>query len=148
VRLWKCGVINQNCQQEVWLDQEDAALLKEGEEVTLMDWGNAIIKACSCPVGRDIRGCLFIPPPPSRPLEVTENFILTPASLGLHISFATSQKEKKHTTWPDVKFSPHTHLQKGECMSVSHWTQLPGLFTQEAAGIGQNCILEVADVSR
>lgn len=30
--------------QEIWLDQADASLLKEGEEVTLMDWGNAIIE--------------------------------------------------------------------------------------------------------
>ena len=30
--------------QEVWLDQEDVQLLKEGEEVTLMDWGNAIVQ--------------------------------------------------------------------------------------------------------
>ena len=30
--------------QQVWLDQEDVQLLKEGEEVTLMDWGNAIVK--------------------------------------------------------------------------------------------------------
>ena len=30
--------------QEVWLDQEDALLLTEGEEVTLMDWGNAVIQ--------------------------------------------------------------------------------------------------------
>lgn len=30
--------------QLIWLDQEDAALLHEGEEVTLMEWGNAIIR--------------------------------------------------------------------------------------------------------
>ena len=30
--------------QDIWLDQEDAALLKENEEVTLMEWGNAIVK--------------------------------------------------------------------------------------------------------
>ena len=30
--------------QEVWLEQEDAAAVSEGEEVTLMDWGNAIIR--------------------------------------------------------------------------------------------------------
>jgi hypothetical protein len=28
----------------VWLDQADGQVLTEGEEVTLMDWGNAIIK--------------------------------------------------------------------------------------------------------
>jgi glutamyl-tRNA synthetase len=28
----------------VWLDQADGQEVKEGEEVTLMDWGNAIIK--------------------------------------------------------------------------------------------------------
>ena len=27
----------------IWVDQEDAAAMTEGEEVTLMDWGNAII---------------------------------------------------------------------------------------------------------
>lgn len=30
--------------QRIWMDQEDAALLQEGEEVTLMEWGNAIVK--------------------------------------------------------------------------------------------------------
>lgn len=30
--------------QDVWLDQEDAQVLKEGEEVTLMDWGNAVVQ--------------------------------------------------------------------------------------------------------
>jgi hypothetical protein len=29
---------------QVWLDQADGQVLTEGEEVTLMDWGNAIIK--------------------------------------------------------------------------------------------------------
>jgi len=28
----------------VWLEQADAAALVEGQEVTLMDWGNALIK--------------------------------------------------------------------------------------------------------
>jgi glutamyl-tRNA synthetase len=28
----------------VWLDQADSQVVSEGEEVTLMDWGNAIIK--------------------------------------------------------------------------------------------------------
>ena len=28
----------------VWLDYADASLISEGEEVTLMDWGNAIVK--------------------------------------------------------------------------------------------------------
>jgi glutamyl-tRNA synthetase len=30
--------------KEIWLDGADAAAVSEGEEVTLMDWGNAIIK--------------------------------------------------------------------------------------------------------
>lgn len=30
--------------QDIWLDQEDVQLLKEGEEVTLMDWGNAFVQ--------------------------------------------------------------------------------------------------------
>ena len=30
--------------QAVWLEQEDAQLLHDGEEVTLMDWGNAIVE--------------------------------------------------------------------------------------------------------
>ncbi len=33
--------------QELWLDAEDVQLLKEGEEVTLMDWGNAIVQTIS-----------------------------------------------------------------------------------------------------
>ena len=32
------------CGQEVWLEQEDAQAISEGEEVTLMDWGNAIVQ--------------------------------------------------------------------------------------------------------
>jgi glutamyl-tRNA synthetase len=31
----------------VWLDQADAQQIKEGEEVTLMDWGNAVVKVRS-----------------------------------------------------------------------------------------------------
>ena len=30
--------------QALWLDQADAQAVAEGEEVTLMDWGNAIIR--------------------------------------------------------------------------------------------------------
>jgi glutamyl-tRNA synthetase len=30
--------------QVLWLDQADALAVSEGEEVTLMDWGNAIIR--------------------------------------------------------------------------------------------------------
>ncbi len=30
--------------QVLWLDQADARAVAEGEEVTLMDWGNAIIR--------------------------------------------------------------------------------------------------------
>lgn len=30
--------------QDVWLEQADSALLTENEEVTLMDWGNAIVR--------------------------------------------------------------------------------------------------------
>ena len=33
-----------NFLQEILLETQDAELLHEGEEVTLMDWGNAIIK--------------------------------------------------------------------------------------------------------
>ena len=29
--------------QIVWLEQEDAKVIRQGEEVTLMDWGNAIL---------------------------------------------------------------------------------------------------------
>lgn len=43
--------------QEVWLDQEDVGLVKEGEEVTLMDWGNAIVQTISrSPDGKTITG--------------------------------------------------------------------------------------------
>lgn len=43
--------------QVVWLDQEDVQLLKEGEEVTLMDWGNAIVQTISkSPDGKTITG--------------------------------------------------------------------------------------------
>jgi hypothetical protein len=28
----------------VWLEQEDASIISQGEEVTLMDWGNAVIE--------------------------------------------------------------------------------------------------------
>ncbi|EIE22615.1 glutamyl-tRNA synthetase, putative [Coccomyxa subellipsoidea C-169] len=33
--------------KEVWLEQEDAQAISEGEEVTLMDWGNAIVQRVS-----------------------------------------------------------------------------------------------------
>ena len=33
------------CVQDIWLEQEDAQAIAEGEEVTLMDWGNAIVQA-------------------------------------------------------------------------------------------------------
>jgi hypothetical protein len=29
----------------IWLDQVDAASISEGEEVTLMDWGNCIVRS-------------------------------------------------------------------------------------------------------
>lgn len=29
---------------KIWLDQADALEAKEGEEITLMDWGNCILK--------------------------------------------------------------------------------------------------------
>ena len=35
--------------QVLWLDQEDAQAVAEGEEVTLMDWGNAIIRVRPAP---------------------------------------------------------------------------------------------------
>ena len=37
------------CVQEIWLEQEDAQAISEGEEVTLMDWGNAIVQVPSPP---------------------------------------------------------------------------------------------------
>ena len=50
MRLCVCGTVRVYvlpmfcCVQEVWLDQEDVQLLREGEEVTLMDWGNAFVQ--------------------------------------------------------------------------------------------------------
>lgn len=35
-----------NRSADIWLDQADAQAIKEGEEVTLMDWGNCIIQVC------------------------------------------------------------------------------------------------------
>ena len=37
--------------QVLWLDQADAQAVSEGEEVTLMDWGNAIIQVRTCECG-------------------------------------------------------------------------------------------------
>ena len=34
--------------QAVWLDQDDAQAVAENEEITLMDWGNAIVKVLPC----------------------------------------------------------------------------------------------------
>lgn len=31
-------------QSEIWIDFADAQVISEGEEITLMDWGNCIIK--------------------------------------------------------------------------------------------------------
>jgi hypothetical protein len=39
VHVCMCVVV-----EHVWLDQADGQEVQEGEEVTLMDWGNAIIK--------------------------------------------------------------------------------------------------------
>lgn len=39
---WHC--LSVSCCVQVWLDQADGQVLTEGEEVTLMDWGNVIIK--------------------------------------------------------------------------------------------------------
>lgn len=33
--------------QRIWWDQADAAVVAEGEEVTLMGWGNAIVRKIS-----------------------------------------------------------------------------------------------------
>ena len=44
--------------QEVWLDQEDVQLLHEGEEFTLMDWGNAVVEARLACL---ILACLVLP---------------------------------------------------------------------------------------
>ncbi|BDA45805.1 Glutamate-tRNA ligase, cytoplasmic [Coccomyxa sp. Obi] len=33
--------------KEIWLEEEDAQVISEGEEVTLMDWGNAIVQRVS-----------------------------------------------------------------------------------------------------
>ncbi len=30
--------------RSLWLDQADAAAVAEGEEVTLMEWGNAVVE--------------------------------------------------------------------------------------------------------
>ncbi|KAG2484195.1 hypothetical protein HYH03_017007 [Edaphochlamys debaryana] len=40
--------------RQLWLDQADAASLAEGEEVTLMDWGNAVVKT----ITRDAAGAV------------------------------------------------------------------------------------------
>jgi glutamyl-tRNA synthetase len=40
----------------VWLEQEDAAALSEGEEVTLMDWGNAIVQVLVPPARAHAHG--------------------------------------------------------------------------------------------
>lgn len=46
---------------QVWIEGADAASLKEGEEVTLMDWGNAIIKKITVTnEGTSIEGVLHL----------------------------------------------------------------------------------------
>jgi hypothetical protein len=44
----------------VWLDQADGQEVQEGEEVTLMDWGNAIIKVRWKMMLFIISGCIQI----------------------------------------------------------------------------------------
>ena len=66
-----CGVLRPS-DQDIWLDQVDAAVASEGEEVTLMDWGNCIIRVrlCGCAPGRPSAAtlpfrflrCLAVPP--------------------------------------------------------------------------------------
>ena len=41
------GVKSTTRMSKIWLEQVDAALLRDGDEVTLMDWGNCIIRAVS-----------------------------------------------------------------------------------------------------
>ncbi|KAK9867379.1 hypothetical protein WJX84_011083 [Apatococcus fuscideae] len=42
--------------QDIWLEQADAAAVKEGEEVTLMDWGNCIIRRIETGASGEITG--------------------------------------------------------------------------------------------
>lgn len=52
---WLCRAVlpSPHCCCQVWLDQADGQVLTEGEEVTLMDWGNAIIKVGLCVWGSE-----------------------------------------------------------------------------------------------
>ena len=43
---------------QIWLEQVDAALLKVGEEITLMDWGNCIVKKVDVDQGGVVIGII------------------------------------------------------------------------------------------
>ncbi len=45
--------------QSILLDQADAQVVKEGEEVTLMDWGNCFLKVCACVCVCCVCVCLY-----------------------------------------------------------------------------------------
>ena len=48
--------------QDIWLEQDDAQLLHAEEEVTLMDWGNAVIKTIKHGAdGQKITGRVLLP---------------------------------------------------------------------------------------
>ncbi len=44
IKFPPAGVKSQLRLNQVWIDQADALEVKEGEEITLMAWGNAIIR--------------------------------------------------------------------------------------------------------
>ncbi len=52
--------------QVVWLEQEDASNIGQGEEVTLMDWGNAVVevrdKMCDMPERQSLHNSLCSQP--------------------------------------------------------------------------------------
>jgi len=106
----KFGEVIQDCLQEVWLDQEDAALLKEGEEVTLMDWGNAVIKVYTCPVDPQHLDCLCTLDMPKCPIP-------TPASLVTDSSFRNLLTQH-NTTQREPPFPSHMYFHDGECATL------------------------------
>lgn len=64
----------------IFIEQEDGKVVKEGEEVTLMDWGNAII----------------------RKIHSQEGGVVTSIDADLHLEGDYKKTEKKLTWLPDV----------------------------------------------
>ena len=85
---------------QVWLDQADGQVLTEGEEVTLMDWGNAFIRV-STRGGGELGGG------PKRMVFWQCHVLAGAASAGNRSSAEKAvEAAQKGEQWTDIKLRP------------------------------------------